>query len=188
MLKNYILACGIVAVSMNTQANIWEIAAAAMGANNAAIMDEAEARIPQSRAQAAQAIQMADQIYRNQNNSSQNYNQNTATVYNNDGTYTTQYLRSLGCAELAVNSRQLTRFLDNQGYTGQNGVSEKDALKAGLATAALSIFAGNNNNNAATNIASALTGQMQTSPEVEIAVTNLENIQIYQDSKRCSVR
>lgn len=187
------MTCGLVAASFTTHAGILDIAVATLGANNAAIMDQAEAQIPQSRAQAAYAIQRADQIYQNQlnrtnqYNSSQTYNNQPQATYNTDGTYTTQYLRSLDCAELAVSSRQMVRFLDNQGYTGQNTVSEKDALKAGLATAALSIFAGQNNSNAA-NLASAFTGQAQNSAEIDVAVANLENIQIYQDSKRCSVR
>ncbi|MGE8649330.1 MAG: hypothetical protein ACN6NL_05330 [Acinetobacter sp.] len=183
MFKRIILSTTIAALSFSTQAGSWlEAATAVMGARNGAIMDQAEANMERSRAQANAAVARADRAYAsNQNN----------------GVYSTTYLKGLDCTDLAVEARSFERTLE----ASQNALNQANAQAnnpvsklAGIASGALSAFAGQSQTVArATEITNAFTGNNNqnniaaSQADADVALANLENIRIYQKAKKCSI-
>lgn len=183
MFKRIIFSTTIAALSFSTQAGSWlEAATAVMGARNGAIMDQAEANMERSRAQANAAVARTDRAYA--------YNQN-------NGVYSTTYLKSLDCTDLAVEARSFERTLE----ASQNALNQANAQAnnpvsklAGIASGALSAFAGQSQTVArATEITNAFTGNNNqnniaaSQADAEVALANLENIRIYQKAKKCSI-
>lgn len=182
------LSTAIFTLSVTSQAGILDIATGIMGAQNAAIMDQAEARMNQSRADANAAVARADAGY------ASNYNQ--ASNMNN-GVYSTSYLKTLDCTDLAVEKKSFERTLnaaqqsaDQANLQANNGISKF----AGLAGSALSAFSGQSDTvSKMSQIASSLSAKdsqhtANTSQQaVEIAQANLDNIAIYEKAKKCKI-
>ena len=89
MFKKTATACAICMISLSSQAGLLDAAVAVMGAKNGAIMDQAEARMNQSREEAAYAVAQADRAYA--------ANANPASNTNNS-VYSTGYLKTLKCS------------------------------------------------------------------------------------------
>ena len=190
MLIKTILIIGMSLVSIGTYAKGWlDVATSVMGAQNAVVMDQAEARMNQSQTQANAAIARADQGY------TSHYNQ---TSNQNNSVYSTGYLKSLDCTDLAVEKRTFERTLE----ASETSVSQNSTIGlskwAGVAGTALNAFSGqsetlgkmgqiansfsgqNNNTQAQANVAS---GQVS----IETARANIENVAIYQNAKKCNL-
>lgn len=189
MLKKTALILGISLASIGVHAKGWlDVATSVMSAQNTAVMDQAEARMNQSQAQANAAVARADQGY------ASNYNQ---ASNQNNGVYSTGYLKSLDCTDLAVEKRTFERTLGaSEASVSQNSTNglSKWAGVAGTALNALSgqsetlgkmgqiasSFSGQNNNAQAQ--ATVASGQVS----IETARANIENIEIYQNAKKCN--
>lgn len=189
MFKRIIFSTTIAALSFSTQAGSWlEAATAVMGARNGAIMDQAEANMERSRAQANAAVARADRVYASNYNNASNQN---------NGVYSTTYLKGLDCTDLAVEARSFERTLE----ASQNALNQANAQAnnpvsklAGIASGALSAFAGQSQTVArATEITNAFTGNNNqnniaaSQADADVALANLENIRIYQKAKKCSI-
>ncbi|NHC03540.1 hypothetical protein G9F31_07120 [Acinetobacter sp. 187] len=188
MLKKIILSTAVFTLSATSQAGLLDLATGIMGAQNGAIMDQAEARMHQSRAAANAAIARADAGY------ASNYNQ--ASNMNN-GVYSTSYLKTLDCTDLAVERKSFERTLnaaqqsaDQANVQANNGISKF----AGLAGSALSAFSGQSNTaSKMSQIASSFSGKdsqqtaVSSQQAVEVAQANLDNIAIYETAKKCKI-
>lgn len=189
MLNRIILSCAITGLSFSVHANSWlEAATAVLGAKNGVIMDQAEANIERSRAQANAAIAGADRAY------ASNYNH---ASQRNNSVYPTSYLKGLDCTDLTVEARSFERTLeaaqlvqDQANAQANNPVSKL----AGIATGALSAFAGQSKSvSRVTEITSSFAGQNNqnsfaaSQADTDVALANLENIRIYQKAKKCSI-
>ncbi|MEK5770034.1 hypothetical protein VXE29_05175 [Acinetobacter variabilis] len=151
-------------------------------------MDQAEANMERSRAQANAAVARADRAYASNYNNASNQN---------NGVYSTKYLKGLDCTDLAVEARSFERTLE----ASQNALNQANAQAnnpvsklAGIASGALSAFAGQSQTVArATEITNAFTGNNNqnniaaSQADADVALANLENIRIYQKAKKCSI-
>lgn len=188
MLKQLILTTIIIGLVGSAHASSWlEAATAVLGAKNGAIMDQAEANMERSRAEAHAAVARADRAYA--------ANMNPSTHANNS-IYSTTYLKGLDCTDLAVEARSFERTLQ----AAQNAQEQANAQAnnpvskwAGIASGALSAFAGQSETVArASEITSAFSGQNNknnsapSQADAEVALANLENIRMYQKGKKCS--
>jgi len=186
MFKRIILSTTIAALSFSTQAGSWlEAATAVMGARNGAIMDQAEANMERSRAQANAAVARADRAYASNYNNASNQN---------NGVYSTTYLKGLDCTDLAVEARSFERTLEasQKAFNQANAQANNPVSK--LEGIALSAFAGQSQTVArATEITNAFTGNNNqnniaaSQADADVALANLENIRIYQKAKKCSI-
>lgn len=186
MLKKLLLSTAIFTLSITSQAGLLDLATGIMGAHNGAIMDQAEARMNQSRAAANAAVAQADAAYASQ------YNQ---ASHMNNGVYSTSYLKTLDCTDLAVERKSFERTLnaaqqsaEQANLQANNGISKL----AGLAGSALSAFSGQSNTaSKMSQIASSFSAKdsQQTAilsqQAAEVAQANLENIAIYETAKKC---
>lgn len=187
MYKQILLSILLGGVSLSASAASWlEAATSVLGAKNAAIMDQAEANMERSRAQANAAVARADAAY------ASNYN---PASQNNNSVYSTSYLKTLDCTDLAVESKSFERTLAAaQAAQEQAAVQSNNKISklAGLTTGALSAFAGQSDSAARlSKITGALSGNTaQTNAPsdevVDVALANLENIRIYQKAKKCN--
>ena len=189
MFKKTATACAICMISLSSQAGLLDAAVAVMGAKNGAIMNQAEARMNQSREEAAYAVAQADRAYA--------ANANPASNTNNS-VYSTSYLKTLDCTDLAVERKTFERTLEaSNAVATQVSVQQNNQMSkwAGLAGNALSAFAGQSEtagrmgqfanafagtNNTQTNTASA-------QQAAEVAQANIDNIKIYQSAKKCKI-
>ena len=189
MHKHLVLGLILGGLSVSAQANNWlNAATAVLGAKNAAVMDQAEANIEKSRAQANAAVARADAGYAS--------NFNTASQQQNS-VYSTSYLKTLGCTDLAVEARSFERTLESAQIAHNQATAQANnpvSKLAGLASGALSAFAGQSESIArASQITSALSGNnaqnnaASSQVTAETAQANLENIRIYQKAKKCSI-
>lgn len=203
MYKSLMLTCAIGALSMSAQANSWlDVATAVLNAKNGNAAAEAESNLDRSRAQANAAIALANAHALANQNQIPAVN-NVAPVVNaatsNNGIYTTSYLKTLDCTDLTVEARSFERTID-AAYKQTNAANTATPVNsiakfAGIASGALSAFGGQSESlSRVTEITSALAGnpaQPQAAGNVitqtayDNAVTNLENIRIYQKAKQC---
>ncbi|ANF81062.1 hypothetical protein A3K93_01875 [Acinetobacter sp. NCu2D-2] len=187
MYKQLLLSTLLAGVSLSVSAGNWlEAATSVLGAANGRVMDQAEANIERSRAQANAAIARADAAYAS--------NYNTASQQNNS-VYSTSYLKTLDCTDLAVEAKSFERTLAAAQAAQEQAAAQsnnKIAKFAGLANGALSAFAGQSDSAARlSKITGAFTGNntQSNAPSdevVDVALANLENIRIYQKAKKCS--
>ncbi|HJF28373.1 MAG TPA: hypothetical protein K8V79_09055 [Acinetobacter lwoffii] len=185
MFKRIILSTAIITLSFSTQASSWlEAATAVMGARNGAIMDQAEANMERSRLQANTAVARADRAYASNYNHASNQN---------NGVYSTTYLKGLDCTDLAVEARSFERSLEASQHA-LNQANNPVSKLAGIASGALSAFTGQSQTVArATEITNAFTGNNNqnniaaSQADADVALANLENIRIYQKAKKCSI-
>lgn len=189
MFKQIILSTTLAVSSFSIQAASWlEAAAAVMGAKNGAIMDQAEANMERSRAQANAAVARADRTYA--------FNYNNASQQNNS-VYSTAYLKGLDCTDLAVEARSFERTLEaSQNAQNQANAQANNPVSklAGIASGALSAFAGQSQTVArASEITNAFSGNNNqnnlaaSQADADVALANLENIRIYQKAKKCTI-
>ena len=189
MLKKTLLVCTMGLLPLSSQAGLLDAAVAVMGAKNGAIMDQAEARMNQSREEAAYAVAQADRAYAT--------NANPVSTTNNS-VYSTSYLKTLDCTDLAVERKTFERTLEASNAAAVQATTQQNSQMskwAGLAGNALSAFAGQSEtagrmgqvanafagtNNNQTNAASA-------QQAAEVAQANIDNIKIYQSSKKCKI-
>ena len=117
--------------------------------------------------------------------------------------FSTTELKAMGCADLSVEQanakRELTSADKNIANINANAQAPGKSISkwAGVASGALSAFGGNSESAAkASNIASSIAGPQDTSDtgnltlQQEIkakAQTNIENIAVYQKSKKCKI-
>lgn len=180
--KKLFLSCGIFCLPLAAQANWIEAATAVLGAKNAAAVNQAEAQMNQSRLAAANAVKQADKAYYG------NLQQNQV--------YSTSYLKTLDCTDLAVEAKAAQRTLAQAEISSSqaNAQANNPVSKwAGFAGSALSAFSGQSETvSKASQIANAFSGQnaqqdlSASQQSLEIALNNLDNIQIYQKAKKCA--
>ncbi|WP_347460910.1 hypothetical protein ABEF79_02590 [Acinetobacter sp. ANC 7454] len=158
MYKKLALSLMLGGLSLSVSAGSWlEAATTVLGAKNGAIMDQAEANIERSRAQANAAVARADAAY------ASNYN---AASQKNNSVYSTSYLKTLDCTDLAVEAKSFERTLAAaQAAQEQANAQANNPVSrfAGLASGALSAFAGQSESVArASKITSALSTPIST--------------------------
>ena len=187
MLKKIFLTSTLITISLSSQAGgLLDLATGIMGAKNAAIMDQAEARMNQSRAEANAAVARADAAYAS--------NYNTASNTNNS-VYSTSYLKTLDCTDLAVERKSFERTVNaaQLELEQHNTQTNSNVSKwAGLAGNALSAFSGQSEKASKMGqLANAFSGQSNQKSAVnsqqvlEVAQANLDNISIYEKAKKC---
>ncbi|WP_180124054.1 hypothetical protein [Acinetobacter sp. YH12097] len=187
MLRKITLISSLCVLPCFAQAGLLDAAVAVMGAKNGAIMDQAEARMNQSRQEAANAVAQADRGY------ASNFNQANQT---NNSVYSTSYLKTLDCTDLSVERKTFERTLEaSQQALSQAPAQQNNQVSkwAGLAGNALSAFSGQSETAArmgqfATAFSSNKNTQQDSSSAqqaMEIAQANLDNIDIYRQAKKC---
>ena len=183
MLKKVIMTLGVCVLPLAAQAGWMDVATAALGAQNGALLDQAQARLAQSQLEANAAVAQVN---------------TTQVAENNNGVYSTKYLKTLDCTDLAVEAKAFERTLEaaQSNYAQGSALANNSVTKfAGLAGSALSAFAGQSTTAAKmSQVTNALTGGNSAQQTVnnaqqsaEVATVNLENIAIYQKAKKCNI-
>lgn len=189
MLRKLLFVCTVSALTFNAHAGLLDAAVAVMGAQNGAIMDQAEARMNQSRAQAASAVAQADRGY------SSNFNQASNS---NNSVYSTSYLKTLDCTDLAVEKKTFERTVEASELAASQATAQQNnkiSKWAGLAGNTLSAFAGQSETAGRMGqLATAFSGNKNVQTDaataqqtLEVARANLDNIEIYRQAKKCKI-